>query len=257
MLSHFLVSELFGLLLVFCRTGSAIMLLPGFGEAYVSPRIRMMLAILVSITLSQVIMLPPVPASTLDLVYVLLAEILIGLFIGGVARLLLATLHTAGSIIALEASLSSSLTQNISSFQGQDTSVGNLLSMAFVVLLFTTDMHHDMLRGLASSYEVFLPGKFPVMDDMAAHAAHLMNSTFQTAIQLAAPNIAIGMMLYLGAGILSRLMPSLQLLAIMAAPQLLLSFFIIMISISGIMLWYLEYFKTMFGALLTPGGVSW
>jgi flagellar biosynthesis protein FliR len=251
MLSQFLVSELFAFLLIFCRIGSAIMLLPGFGETYVAARIRLLFALLVSVILTPIIdNLPPVPTSSLTLMYVMLAEILIGLFLGGISRMLMATLHMAGTIIAFEASLSSSLTQNMSSFQGQDTTIGNLLTMAAVILMFTMDVHHIMLAGLANSYTLFSPGQFPLMGDIAHHATKMMSTTFKIAVQLAAPNIVINMSLYLGAGILSRLMPTMQILAIIAAPQILLNFFIIMICFSAIMLWFMDHFKTTLSALL-------
>ena len=253
MLSQFLVSQLFAFLLVFCRIGSAIMLLPGFAEVYVAPRVRLFLAVLFSVLLAPVIHnIPAVPNSTLSLMYVILAEILIGLFLGGISRMLIATLHVTGTIIAYETSLSSSLTQNMSSFQGQDSTMGNLLTMTAVVLLFVTDLHHVMLAGLANSYTLFLPGQFPLIADIAHHAVLTISGAFQTAMQLAAPNIAIGMTLYLGGGILARLMPNMQIFFIMTAPQLLLNFFIFMISFSTIMLWYMDYFKTTLSTLITP-----
>ena len=254
MLSHFLVSELFGFLLVFCRMGSAIMILPGFGEAYVAPRMRLFLAVLFSALLAPVIQkMPVVPGNTFALVSVVVPEILIGLFIGGLSRMIISALHIAGTIIAYQASLSSSLTQNITSFQGQDSTIGNLLSMTAVVLLFVTDLHHLMLRGLADSYTLFLPGQLPPFDDFSHHATLMMSGVFQTAVQLAAPNIVIGLMLYLGGGILSRLMPNMQIFFILTSPQLLLNFFIMMVSFSAIMLWFMDYFKASLGAFLSPG----
>lgn len=87
MLSQFLAAELFAFLLIFCRMGSAIMLLPGFGEAYVSPRVRLLFALMLSLLLVPVIRsLPPLPTSVLGLFNIMIAEILIGLFIGGLTR---------------------------------------------------------------------------------------------------------------------------------------------------------------------------
>jgi len=252
MLSHFLTSQLFAFLLVFCRLGSAIMLLPGFGEAYVAMRIRLFLALMFSVVVAPTIHLPPVPANTFTLIQLLSAEILIGLFIGGVSRMLIATVHIAGTIIAYESSLSSALTQNITSFQGQDSSLGNLLSMTAVVLMFVTDLHHVMLKGLVDSYTLFLPGQMPLMGDIAQHATQTVSGIFQMAMQMAAPNIAVGLMLYLGAGILARLMPNMQIFFILMAPQLLISFFILMVSFSAIMLWYLDYFRTTLTGFLAP-----
>lgn len=253
MLSDFLVSELFVFLLVFCRTGSAIMMLPGFGEQYVAPRIRLLIALSFSVVLAPVIQsVPPVPTNTLALIVLLSAEILVGLFLGGMARMLIGAVHVAGITIAYQSSMAASITAGVNQYQGQDSSVGNFLGMTAVVLILATNLHHLMLRGIADSYTLFFPGNFPPVHDFANLASQTVNRIFIMGIQLAAPNIVIGLMLYLGAGILARLMPNIQIFFILLPPQLLLSFFIIMITISSIMLWYLDFFEQSLIGFLAP-----
>lgn len=229
------------------------MLLPGFGEAYVPIRMRLLLAAMFSLVLAPTMnSLPLIPDNTVNLFTLLLAEILIGLFLGGLSRMLIAAIHMAGMIIAYQSSLASALTQDITHSQAQGTSLGNLLGMTALVLLFATDLHHLMLRGLAESYSLFLPGHFPRMEDFAGHATQTMNSTFLMAMKIASPHVVIGLMIYLGAGIISRLMPNIQIFFLLMAPQLLISFFILMISASAMMLWYMEYMKDSLGGFLAP-----
>ena len=252
MLSQFLTSEIFAFLLVFCRLGSAFMVLPGFGEAYVAARIRLMLALMFSLLLVPSLnTLPPVPDTVLGLFSLILAEILTGLFLGGLSRMLIAAIHIGGMIIAYQSSLISALVPDINQ-QGQGTSLGNFLSVSAVVLLFATDLHHLMLRGLADSYSLFLPGHFPIVADFANHATQIVNGAFRMAMQLAAPHVVIGIMLYLASGIIARLMPNIQIFFIMIPPQILLSFFILMISISAILMWYMEYFQENLSVFLGP-----
>ncbi len=229
------------------------MVLPGFGEAYVPARVRLLLAAMFSILLAPVInSLPPMPSNVMGLFTLLLAEILIGLFLGGLSRMLIAAVHMAGMIIAYQSSLASAVTQDLALSQAQGTSLGNLLGMSALVLLFATDLHHLMLRGLAESYSLFLPGHFPQVEDFANHATQTMNRSFQMAMKISAPHLVIGMMMYLGAGIISRLMPNIQIFFLIMAPQLLISFFILMISGSAMMLWYMEYIKDSLGGFLAP-----
>jgi flagellar biosynthetic protein FliR len=252
-LSQFLTTEIFSFLLIFCRVGSAIMLMPGFGESYVTVRARLFLALTFSLILVPALgHMPASPASVGGTFILIFGEILIGLMIGGMARMLISGVHTAGSIIAYQSSLASALTANIAGFSGQDTSLGNLLSMSTIVLIFVTDLHHIMLRGLMDSYNLFAPGQIPLMGDIAKHATDTMSNTFRIAMQMSAPHLVVGMMLYLAAGILARLMPNLQIFFIMMAPQLLISFCILMISFSAIMLWYLDYIKEALSSFLAP-----
>lgn len=233
--------------------GSAIMILPGFGEGYVPARARLLLAAMFSVALAPVIKsLPPMPDNVMTLTTLLLAEIMIGLFLGGLSRMLIAAIHMAGMIIAYQSSLASALTQDLAHTQAQGTSLGNLLGVSALVLLFATDLHHLMLRGLAESYTLFHAGQFPVVADFANHATHTMDGTFHMAMQIAAPHLVIGLMIYLGAGIIARLMPNIQIFFLLMAPQLLTSFFILMISASAMMLWYMEYIKDSLGVFLSP-----
>lgn len=253
MLSQFLITELFAFLLIFCRVGSAIMLLPGFGEIYVTARARLFMALMFSLVLTPALgAMPPLPSTTDRLFILLFTEILIGLMMGGLSRMLIAGVHMAGGVIAYQSSLASALTSNIAGFSGQDTSLGNLLSMSSIVLIFVTDLHHVMLKSLVDSYSLFAPGQLPLMEDLATQATHTMTRTFRIAMQLASPHLVVGMMLYLGAGILARLMPNLQIFFLMMAPQLLISFFILMVTFSAIMLWYLDYLGEALGGFLAP-----
>lgn len=253
MLSQLLTAEVFAFLLVFCRVGSAIMLLPGFGELYVAPRIRLMLALLMSLLLAPVISgLPEAPESLAVLLSLISGEVLTGLFLGGLSRLMLSAVQTAGGIIAYQSSLSSALTNNVSGFAGQDTSMGNLLGMTAVVLIFALDLHHIMLKSLADSYTLFTPGQFPLTEDIASYATQVVSRSFRIAMQLSAPHLVVGLTLYLGAGIIARLMPNLQVFFILMPIQLYVSFFVLMATVSAIMLWYMEHLQQSLGAFLEP-----
>lgn len=229
------------------------MLLPGFGEAYVPARMRLFLAAMLSISLAPTIgNLPEIPNNIAVLIALLAAEILTGLFLGGLSRMLIAAAHMAGMIISYQSSLASAVTKDIALSQEQGTSMGNLIGVLSLVLIFATDLHHLMLRGVADSYTLFLAGQFPLVEDFANHAAKTMNSSFRIAMQIASPSIVVGLLIYLVSGIIARLMPNIQIFFLLMAPQLLISFFVLMISISAMMLWYLEYFKESLGGFLAP-----
>ncbi len=67
MFARLLSAELFALLLVFVRVGAAIMTLPGFSEPFISPRVRLLLALLISLLVTPLVAeaLPDMPASAL------------------------------------------------------------------------------------------------------------------------------------------------------------------------------------------------
>src|SRR3982074_1261025 len=94
-------------MLVFARVGSMVMLLPGFGESNIPTRIKLSIALLLTL-----IILPlhraayQVDMSSLaPLVVLMLHEIVIGIVLGATARVTLSALQVAGSVIAQQLGL--------------------------------------------------------------------------------------------------------------------------------------------------------
>lgn len=242
LLEHFLVTELFAFLLIFTRIGTGIMTLPGFGEAYVPLRVRLHVAIMISVLLVPVFgdYMPDVPGSPLTLTVYVVAEVLVGLFIGFISRILITTMHFAGSIISYQSSLAMATIFDISQ-GGQSTVIGNFLTLSAVVLFFVMDLHHIMLSGLADSYSLFRPGEFPVMGDVAQHSMMMLSKTFAIALQLAAPHIVFALLYYLGSGVLARLMPTMHVFFVLMPTQILIAFFLLLAVATTLMVQYTSY----------------
>lgn len=80
--------------LVFARIGTAVVLLPGFGESQVPSRFKIGLGLAISLGMMPALANPVPPASTVMLALMLGLEVLVGVFIGLGAKLLMAALHT-------------------------------------------------------------------------------------------------------------------------------------------------------------------
>lgn len=237
MLEQFLVTQSFAFLLIFARIGAGVMVLPGIGEAYVPPRIRLLFALMISLVLLPLLStsLPAAPASPYMLGILLAGESLVGLFIGGVVRILISVMHVAGTVIAYQIGLSSATVFDINQ-TSQGAMIGNLLSLTGVILLFVLDLHHLMLQGLADSYAMFPAGSFPDVADMSDLAATTVSRSFLVAMKLSAPFLIVGIITNLAAGVLARLMPNMQIFFVMMPPQIVLGLFLLMATLSAIML---------------------
>jgi len=160
-----LTAEVFSLFLVFCRVGSCFMLLPGFGSVFVNPWVRLGLALATSLIMVPAVPgLPAVPDSAPLLASYIVSEIAIGLMIGSVAKIISASLHVAGTIISMQASLAqaSMFDPNQAS---QSTVFGTFLDMMALALMFTLNIHHVMIMAVMESYNVFAPvSGIPVAD---------------------------------------------------------------------------------------------
>ncbi|HVA14794.1 MAG TPA: flagellar biosynthetic protein FliR [Stellaceae bacterium] len=252
-LTEFLPANAFGFMLVFARIGSAMMLLPGFGEVYVPQRYRLLFALIFSALLLPMLspILPALPASPAALVLVLGGELVIGVFIGTLTRLLLAALQMAGQVVSIQMGLSNA--QIFNPMQAdQDSIPSAFYGILGVLLIFLTNLHHVMLRGLVDSYAVFVPGHLPPVGDLSQTVAHAVAASFRLAIEIASPFIVLGTVFFIGLGLIARLVPQLQVLFITQPLQIMGGLLLMGLIAAAGMGWFLQVFAQQF-QMIIPG----
>ena len=254
MLSQLAAADLFSLLLVFARIGSAIMLLPGFGEVYVSGRIRLIIALALTLVITPVVSatLPKLPAGALELFLLIGSEALIGLFLGALARLLVSSLHVAGVVIGYQSSLANAQLFDPGTAQ-QGSLIGTFLNVLGIFLIFIANLHHLMLLALIDSYTLFAPGAPIPIGDFAEMASRLLGQSFALALKIAAPVMVIGLIFYLGLGLLARLMPQVQVFFIAIPLQTALGFFLLALTMTAGMTLFLGTFEAHWVSFLGTG----
>ena len=251
-LEQLIPGDAFALLLVFARIASAMMVLPGFGEIYVLPRTRLLLAIAVTVVATPLVMpiLPKLPATPLELFLTLGGEIIIGLFLGTLVRMLISALHVTGTIVGFSSSLSSA---NIFDPQNasQGSLVGTFLGVAGIVMVFVAELHRPMLSAIVDSYSLFVPGRALPWGDFSDLMTHTVGHAFALGVQLSAPFLVVGLVFYLGLGLINRLMPQVQVFFIAMPLQIALAFFVMALTLSAGMLWFLSDFEGRLEGLLS------
>lgn len=252
-LENLVVGEIFAVMLVFCRIGSAVMLMPGISESYVSARVRLLFALTLSYLIAPVLKpgLPVAPSSPLTLFVLMASEVGIGFFLGMITKILIAALHTAGMVIASQSGLAAAMMFDASQ-GGQSASIGVFLTLVGTLVILTMGLHYTMLAAFADSYEVFKPGNAPPIQDMARYIVHVTGESFDLGIRLGAPIIAVGLFINLGAGILNRLMPQMPVFFVIMPLQLGLCFAVLAASIGGIMLIYSTHVEETLMRFLNP-----
>ena len=244
MLAELLPEHAFALLLVFVRIGSAMMLLPGFGESYISPRIRLLLALTVAVVVQPALppVIPALPESAVALFLLILGEAFVGLFIGTVARVLMAALSIGGMMIATVTGLANALTNDPTAAQ-QGSIAGSFLSTLALLIIIILDLHHLLLRGVVESYTLFVPGESLLVGDISLMVTRVVAKAFLLGFQIASPFIAVGLIFNLGLGLLSRLMPQMQVFFIAIPLQILIGLGILMVALPALLGWFITGFE--------------
>jgi|CXWL01.1.fsa_nt_gi flagellar biosynthetic protein FliR len=231
--------EIWTTALVFARIGAMIMLLPGFGEPAVPARVRLAFALALAIALAPALAeRVPGPADTSwGMSAQVMTEALIGILLGGAARLLVSAVGTAGQIIGLEIGIAFAQTADPTMTQsGQLMAV--FMSVMGVALIFTTGLDHMFLQGLAGSYEVIAPGAPAPIGDAAQLALEATSTSFRVGFQIAMPVIAAGLIFRVGLGVLSRLIPQIQVFFVALPLQMMGGFVVLALGLStGMLIW--------------------
>jgi flagellar biosynthetic protein FliR len=124
--------------------------------------------------------------------------------------------------------------------------------MATICIFFSLDMHHLLIQGIADSYSLFLPGVFPQVEDMMVTIGRTVATTFAVALAFASPHLIIGLLVNLSGGLMSRVMPAMQVFFIIMPVQIAATVFLLVISLSAGMMMYLEYMEGSLTAFLRP-----
>jgi flagellar biosynthetic protein FliR len=229
-------------ILMFARVGTMLMLLPGLGEMSVPVRIRLTIALILTFVLFPlhrvdyaIDLRQPGPV-----LIALFQELVIGVVLGMTARLTISALQTAGSVIAQQLGLG--FVTAVDPTQGQQgLIVGNFLTLLGVTLIFATDLHHMVIAGLHDSYRLFRPGEVPVVSDVTMLITNTVAGAFRVGIQLSGPFLVFGLVFNIALGVLSRLMPQMQVYFVATPLSIIIGFVILLFVVGAMMSGFLAY----------------
>jgi flagellar biosynthetic protein FliR len=201
-------------LMVFMRVGSAMSLVPAFGEQSVPQRVRLVLALAFTAVVAPGAGAVPDPAN--GAILPLLAEVLIGLVLGMGLRLFILSLQTAAAIAAQATTLSQM-------FGGAgpepQPAIGNLLVMAGLAIAVASGLHVRVAELLILSYQMLPAGQMPGSQDMAQWGLGQISHAFSLAFSLAAPFTIAALLYNIALGVINRAMPALM-VSFIGAPAL-------------------------------------
>jgi len=222
--------------LVMARVGTLTMLMPGIGDRTIPARTRLSFALLLSLLFLPLVRpaLPPLSGGMEPLVKVLILEILIGFMIGTTVRITLMAMQLAGTIIAQQMALSFSATVDPTAGV-QNPTIATFLVLVATAMIFALDLHHLAIRGMHDSYALLAPGAAPPVGDAAQMITQTFVSAFKVGVQISTPFLVFAIVFNLGLGVLSRLMPQLQIFFLAMPAAIIIGTLILLVSL-GVMM---------------------
>jgi flagellar biosynthetic protein FliR len=212
----------FGFVLVMARIGAAVALLPGLGESTPPVMLRVGISLGVAALLLPAIApaLPAVPEVGAKAELMVAAEVVTGLWLGWLARLLVLALPIAGQFIGYMLGIANVL-QPDPILGAQATPIARVFAIAAPLALLVSGLYALPLAALAGSYRLIPAGTMMPVSDSVATAVAAVGTAFALAVRLASPFLMVAIVWNVGTGLLARLVPRLQVYFVVMPAQIL------------------------------------
>jgi flagellar biosynthesis protein FliR len=233
-LSDWMSLEIYRTLLVFVRVGTAFLLLPGFGEPFAPARMRLLAALAFAFAIAPTVVgMPATPPAVSDLLVSVVAEAVDGALLGTVARTVISAVLLAGQIISQNIVLTNIFASGVA--VDEAATIGAALYAGIVAILFASNGHYVILRALADSYNLLLPGHFPNMGAGARVVIEAGVRCFRLGGQLALPFILLGLVFHVALGAINRAMPAMPVFMIANPAIVVLGLYLLAAAVPGMM----------------------
>lgn|GEM_PF-193820 len=201
--------------LMFVRVATLLTLMPDLGDRTVATRVRVALALAITIALDAgvgVVAIQP-PEHVLMMLPALAREVVLGAALGLAVRLIYAAVQAAGDIAGINMGLSLDILFNAAAGE-QQLSMGRLFTVVATLLFFAIGGHLIVVGTLFEHLRSFPVGDaafvLPSAEVIADAGVHMMRS----AALLAAPVIAVTLILNMAMGFIMRVVPSVNIFGI-------------------------------------------
>jgi flagellar biosynthetic protein FliR len=220
-------------MLVLCRVGGCLMLLPGFGSVRIPVRLRIWLAVAVALTIFPFIYKDVAPLISAvaepERPLLLVSETIIGLSLGLLSRVFVLGLQFSATLLTNVIGLAATPGAPVDDAEPVPPLV-SLVSLGATTLIFAANLHHEFLRAILQSYDVI---KVAEPLDPGWHVDRLLTSLDESsimALRLSGPFIVYSIVVNLAIGFANKFTPQISVYfmttGMVAAAGLLLFYFI-------------------------------
>lgn len=208
----YVVDDVIGFFLVFCRIGACFMVMPGLSSMRVSPQIRLYAALTMSVALATLMPQPTDFQSQANdiLLLSIFRELIIGLYFGLIVRFYLLAFDFIAAGIAMTIGFGGMLGAPVEGTDAQ-SALASFISFSALFLLMVFDFHHMVLTALVNTYQIQPVAQFPNMRLLLVGMTDVLVQSFSIALRLGSPFIGYAIIVNLAVGFLNKLAPQLPL----------------------------------------------
>jgi flagellar biosynthetic protein FliR len=225
-----LVEALAAYIWPFVRIGAFLMVMPVVGGSFVPARVRLLLAIALTIVITPLVKVTAYPeVLSLAGLVTMIQEIGIGVLMGFLVQLVFDAIALGGQVIGMSMGLGFAVF--LDRARGVSIPVlGQLFLMLAMLIFLAIDGHLALIELLAASFTAWPVTEgnltLPILDEVLFWTAQL----FVLAMKIALPAVSALLVVNLSFGVMSRAAPTLNLFAVGFPVAMLLGFAVIFLN---------------------------
>ncbi len=226
------VTDFILLFLIFLRISSALVVAPFFGSRGIPVTVKLFLSLVVSYIIYLTVdksLVPPIEANWILFVFAV-KEVLAGLIMGFMLQFVFFAVNYAGTLIGFDMMLNMAEVLNPNE-DIQSNIIGEFLYYGALMIFILINGHHYLIQSLNYSYKVIQIGNFAVTEPVHLYLVKMTASVFVLAIKIASPIIVSFFLVHIAEGIISRMIPQMQVFFVTQPLKLGLGIFLILLTL--------------------------
>jgi flagellar biosynthesis protein FliR len=199
---------------ILLRLSLVLFMLPVFNSAQVPGPIKLCISVALALVFFPALRqsVPPLPLDGVRIVPVVLGELVFGIVFALSLMFVFSAFDMAGEIIGFQ--MGFGFAQVADPQTGARSPVLGLLCQLVALLIFLgSNGHHVVLRLFADSFQTLPIGAFSVDPSLYGKVLSLSANLFILSIKLAAPVVAVLLLIQLGLGLMAKFAPQMNILA--------------------------------------------
>lgn len=237
-------------LLIFSRVVSVLWLLPVFSSRAISVPFKAGVSLLIAYLLFDSIGVHRSFSNDPYLLFlVIMKEVFIGLAIGFSVKMLFMAVNVAGEIIAIQSGFSFARFMDPLSMT-QATVIEQLKNLLAMMLFLAMDAHHILVRAVVASFRDVPIGSVTIQESFCQFLITISGRVFVTGFKIGAPIIVTLMFVEIALGMLSRMIPQINIFIEGVPLKILITVIMFSFSLGVIVPVIVNMFKGMDGEML-------
>ncbi len=195
--------------LIFLRILSVLSLVPLFSSRTVSIAFKSTLSLAIGYAIFEHVQFQLKDYGDFFILEAIFKEILIGMSMGFVIRVIFSAVFAAGDVIAVQTGLSFARFMDPASMTHVSV-IESLKNLLAVIVFFSVDAHHHLIRGLLTSFDLVPLGPLSFKSGIFLFMSEIVGRIFVLGLKIGAPVIVVLLLVEFTLTLLARMVPQMN-----------------------------------------------